>query len=551
MAALPEALQPLNNPSPVINIAIYADDVALWATAPTSSYIPSLTKKRLCAHLTVLALSILAFLVALDLLGDAFKLVGGRAASHVLSDSSVLINPVVGLMVGVLVTVLMQSSSSSTSITVSMVGSNLLTVRHAVPIIMGANVGTSVTNTMVSLMHIKRREEFRRGFAAATIHDVFNWLNVILLLPCEVAFHLLESISGEFVVIVDKGQNMKKAEYLSAVTKPIVKLIVQLDKDVLKDIVLGHPTNSSLLKECCKKEGDECIKRCVALFNWLNMGDTVTGALLLVLSVACILLCFFLIVKMLTQLTKTHIVKRLTAFINRDFKFPLSVLVGYLSLLLGCVITFVFQSSSAFTSALLPFAALGLLDLRRVYPLTLGSNVGTTATGIVAALAGDPVHRNNALQIALCHTFFNLIGILIFYPVPFFRFPLLISHQLGETGGKYRWFVLFYLATTFLLVPIAVLLLSFLGNVVFPIAMALIIGIFGIIGIINLLQRKSPRLLPVLLRNWNFLPLWMHSLDPMDQFFSVHLERIGFMQNFLNEVSFKSEIVSSGKSSSP
>ncbi|CAN8014829.1 unnamed protein product [Ixodes persulcatus] len=369
----------------------------------------------------------------------------------------------------------------------------VLTVRHAVPIIMGANVGTSVTNTMVSLMHIKRREEFRRGFAAATIHDVFNWLNVILLLPCEVAFHLLESISGEFVVIVDKGQKMKKAEYLSAVTKPIVKLIVQLDKDVLRDIVLGHPTNSSLLKECCKKEGDECIEKCVALFNWLNMGDTVTGALLFVLAVACILLCFFLIVKMLTRLTKTHIVKAslLTAFINRDFKFPLSVLVGYLSLLLGCVITFVFQSSSAFTSALLPFAALGLLDLRRVYPLTLGSNVGTTATGIVAALAGDPVHRNNALQIALCHTFFNLIGILIFYPVPFFRrflFPLLISHQLGETGGKYRWFVLFYLATTFLLVPIAVLLLSFLGNVVFPIAMALIIGIFGIIGVINLLQ---------------------------------------------------------------
>ncbi|CAN7981300.1 unnamed protein product [Ixodes pacificus] len=171
-------------------------------------------------------------------------------------------NPVVGLMVGVLVTVLMQSSSSSTSITVSMVGSNLLTVRHAVPIIMGANVGTSVTNTMVSLMHIKRREEFRRGFAAATIHDVFNWLNVILLLPCEVAFHLLESISGEFVVIVDKGQKMEKAEYLSAVTKPIVKLIVQLDKDVLKDIVLGRPTNSSLLKECCKKEGDECIEKC-------------------------------------------------------------------------------------------------------------------------------------------------------------------------------------------------------------------------------------------------------------------------------------------------
>ncbi|CAN7982320.1 unnamed protein product, partial [Ixodes hexagonus] len=407
-----------------------------------------LTAKRVCAYLAILAASILAFLAALDLLGDAFKLLGGKAASRVLSDSTIMMNPVVGLMVGVLVTVLVQSSSSSTSITVSMVGSNLLTVRSAVPIIMGANVGTSVTNTMVSLMHIKRRDEFRRGFAAATVHDIFNWLNVLVLLPCEVAFHLLEFISEEFVVIVDKGHTVHKGEYLSAITKPIVRLIVQLDKKVLSDIALGRPTNRTILKECCKKDGDECIKKCKrggevlgllalrshprarrsALFNWLNLGDMATGVLLTFLSVVCILVCFFFIVKMLTKLTRTRAApptllhsQSLTAFINRDFKFPMSVLVGYLSLVLGCVITFVFQSSSAFTSALLPFAALGLLDLERVYPLTLGSNVGTTATGLVAALAGDPANRHHALQIAFCHTFFNFIGILMFYPVPFLR----------------------------------------------------------------------------------------------------------------------------------
>lgn len=111
----------------------------------------------------------------------------------------------------------------------------------------------------------------------------------------------------------------------------------------------------------------------------------------------------------------------LTVCVNREYSFPASMLVGYLSLLLGCLVTFVFQSSSAFTSALLPFAALGMLDLDRVYPLTLGSNVGTTATGLVAALAGSPVTRQNALQIALCHSFFNVIGILLFYPVPFLR----------------------------------------------------------------------------------------------------------------------------------
>ena len=62
----------------------------------------------------------------------------------------------------------------------------VLDVRTAIPIVMGANIGTSMTNTLVSLGHSGRRAEFRRAFAAATVHDMFNWLCVAILLPVEV-----------------------------------------------------------------------------------------------------------------------------------------------------------------------------------------------------------------------------------------------------------------------------------------------------------------------------------------------------------------------------
>jgi hypothetical protein len=52
---------------------------------------------------------------------------------------------------------------------------------------MGANVGTSVTNTLVAVTRINNRAEFGLAFAGATVHDMFNWLTVILLLSVEMA----------------------------------------------------------------------------------------------------------------------------------------------------------------------------------------------------------------------------------------------------------------------------------------------------------------------------------------------------------------------------
>lgn len=97
-------------------------------------------------------------------------------------------------MVGILATVLVQSSSTSTSIVVGLVGADVVSVRQAIPIIMGANIGTSVTNTIVSMAHVGDRLELERAFSGATVHDMFNMLCVLTLLPVEI---IIAALSGE------------------------------------------------------------------------------------------------------------------------------------------------------------------------------------------------------------------------------------------------------------------------------------------------------------------------------------------------------------------
>ena len=89
-------------------------------------------------------------------------------------------------MIGILGTVLVQSSSTFSAIIVAAIGSGL-PIRWSVPMIFGANIGTSVTNTLVAMTQIGNRDEFERAFSAATVHDMFNWATVIILFTVEVS----------------------------------------------------------------------------------------------------------------------------------------------------------------------------------------------------------------------------------------------------------------------------------------------------------------------------------------------------------------------------
>ncbi|XP_069779201.1 sodium-dependent phosphate transport protein 2B-like [Narcine bancroftii] len=211
------------------------------------------------------------FVCSLDILSSAFQLVGGKAAGDIFKDNAVLANPVAGLVIGILVTVLVQSSSTSSSIVVSMVSSGLLGVRSAIPVIMGTNIGTSVTNTIVALMQSGDRSEFRRAFAGATIHDFFNWLSVVILLPIEAVSGFLYHLTGVIVKSFDIKSGDEAPKLLKVITDPLTKLIIQLDKSVINDIATGNPdaANRSLIEQWCKTT-TKTVEKNVTVVSELN-----------------------------------------------------------------------------------------------------------------------------------------------------------------------------------------------------------------------------------------------------------------------------------------
>ena len=180
--------------------------------------------------------------------------------------------------------------------------------------------------------------------------------------------------------------------------------------------------------------------------------------------------------------------------------------------------TMIIQSSSVFTSTLTPLVGVGVVSLDRMFPLTLGANIGTCLTGIMAALA-NPAHAiPNALQVGLCHLFFNISGTLLFYPIPVTRkAPIALAKGLGNITAKYRWFAIVYLIFMFIAFPGFVFALSLAGTIVFSVIGSVLLFTVIIIVAINILQNKCPECLPKKMKNWNFLPLCCHSMKPLDK----------------------------------
>ncbi|KAM4748790.1 sodium-dependent phosphate transport protein 2A-like [Rhinophrynus dorsalis] len=494
------------------------------------------------------------FVCSLDVLSSAFQLAGGKVAGDIFKDNAILSNPVAGLVVGILVTVLVQSSSTSTSIIVSMVSSGLLDVRSAIPIIMGSNIGTSVTNTIVALMQAGDRNEFKRAFAGATVHDCFNWLSVLVLLPLEVITGYLHHVTQIVVASFNIQSGKDAPALLTVITEPFTKLIIQLDKSVITGIAIGDESqrNKSLIRVFCKENvsqefnsislqdvqscnisgpcwqegntswtvGNSSINgetdKCNHLFVNSYLPDLAIGLILLAGSLVILCTCLVMLVKILNSVLKGQVAKAIKKVINTDFPYPFTWVTGYFAMLVGAGMTFVVQSSSVFTSAITPLIGIGVISIERAYPLTLGSNLGTTTTAILAALASPGDKLASAFQIALCHFFFNISGILLWYPFPIMRLPIRMAKTLGKRTAKYRWFAVFYLIVCFLLLPSLIFGISMAGWQVLVGVGAPFLGILFFIGAVNLLQIHKPGRLPKRLQTWEFLPIWMHSLKPLD-----------------------------------
>jgi sodium-dependent phosphate cotransporter len=403
------------------------------------------------------------FLVGLDLLGNAAKVIGGCTAGALFGDNT---NPVAGLMVGILATVLVQSSSSTTSIIVALVGAESVTVKAGIYMFMGANIGTSVTNTIVAMGHLGDGDELERAFAGATVHDCFNFLAVGILFPLEIVSHYLYWVSLAMVGGGDNnrdGQGEKWTGPLSKIVGPLTKSIIVPNKSVPAQIAAGGSCDAYYPVNCtdgildaanCKKVGlIKCDKKagCPAFFQdgASRRDDEISGAVVFVLGLATLIICLIGLVTMLQKMLMGMSTRILYKATNVN---------GYLAMLIGAGLTILVQSSSITTSALTPFVGMGALRLEQMFPLTLGANIGTTVTGLLASLVQN---GTNALQVALCHLMFNITGIAIWYPIPQLRrIPLNAARALGKTTRIWRGFPIVYILITFGIIPLLLLGLS-------------------------------------------------------------------------------------------
>jgi len=347
---------------------------------------------------------IYVFLVGVASLEAGIKLLGADVQEQLFSSVS---NPLAGLFVGILATVLVQSSSASTSVIVGLVASGAVGLDAAVPMIMGANIGTTVTNTLVSLGHVRQSAEFTRAFAAATVHDFFNLAAVTILLPLELATGML-SESAEW--ISERLVGSAGTEWESP-----IKSLVRWPVDRIIDI------------------GEA-----------LSLQGTVLGVVTIAIGLGIILVSLTFITKNMRTLVAARVERSLNAMLGKGG--------GLVAMALGVIITITVQSSSITTSILVPLAAAGVLSLRNAYPVTLGANVGTTITALLAAMAAS---RPEALTIAIVHTLFNVAAIVIIYPVGVVReVPIRAAEALARLAAVRTSWALAYVIGTFIVLPL-------------------------------------------------------------------------------------------------
>jgi len=348
-----------------------------------------------------LLLLLYAFLVSIGMLGKAFKMFSGGFVGNLIESAS---NPVLGLFVGVLATTLVQSSSTTTSLVVAMVGSGSMPIETAIPIVMGANIGTSVTNTLVSMGHISRGQEFSRAFAASTVHDFFNIFAVVLLFPLQITTNFLGFLSSEMANLFANVGGLTFASPLKLLTGPTVNAAATL--------LDGHP--------------------------WL-----------LLISALAIM---FASLRYLVVALKAIVLGRVEAFFDQT----LFANAGR-AMLFGLLITVLVQSSSITTSLAVPLAGAGILTLIQIFPYTLGANIGTTITAILAALA---VGEISAVTVAFAHLLFNVCGIVLIWPLPAIRnIPLRIAGSFAAVAAQHRWIAVGYILVCFYAVPFAAILI--------------------------------------------------------------------------------------------
>lgn len=365
--------------------------------------------KTIARNTAYILAALFIFLLALDMMISSLQHLGASAAETIIMATS---NPFTGLFIGLLVTAIIQSSSATTSMVVALVASGSIALEGAVPIIMGANVGTTITSTIVSLGFITKKKEFRRAVSAGTYHDFFNILTVLILFPLEYYYGFLSGLSEQIA-----------ANFFN---QPI-----------------GATTRISFLGGGL----GAMVNEIVALID--------NGFVLVILSFLLLFGSILFFRRVLSGIlgleTEQGAPPRGTGVEKFFFQSPLKCF-GW-----GLVLTAAIRSSTITTSLVVPLVAKKVIRLAQAVPFILGANIGTTITAFIAAMSNS----NIAISIAIAHFLFNFIGVLIFSVVPYVKtIPVSLAKRLGKLTIRYRLAGFVYLLLMFFFIPFSLIYLN-------------------------------------------------------------------------------------------
>lgn len=342
-----------------------------------------------------LLFGLLLFMFSIDLLTLSMIRLNNDLVEELLQATH---NPFIGLFVGLLMTALVQSSSTVTAMIVAVVASGTLTLGQAVPLVMGANIGTTITSTLVAFSFFMKPGEFKRALSAGVLHDILNILTVTILFPLEFYFGFLSKIATKLTISIFDANNT-------------------LDTAYTYNVLFTRP-----------------------LTNWLY-GLLDMPIVTLVVSVGLLLLS----IKFLSSAVLDTFISKDVKNLNKHiFKDP------FIGFLYGLFATSAIQSSTVTTSLVVPAVANRKVSLFKVFPFIIGANIGTTVTAAIAAI----YKTEAAISLAIVHFLFNLIGALIFLPFKSLRYiPVRLAIFLGTKSADSRWLGLAYILLTFFIIP--------------------------------------------------------------------------------------------------
>ena len=347
-------------------------------------------------QILLVILSLLFFFFSISLISAAFKNLGEESIRSIFQTTS---NPFIALFIGLLITAIIQSSSTSTSMIVAVVATGSLSLENAVPMIMGANVGTTLTSSLVALSFVTSKRAFRRAISAGVIHDFLNILLTIILLPLELLYGFLTFFAtaiGHRISIMETG-------FFNAPNLSIIDDLTVLSENF------------------------------IVLFN-NKVLPVVLSFILLFVSIKFL---SWIIYRQLIGTSKKN-------FQNYFFKNK------FQSFSFGLILTSAVQSSSITTSLIVPLVANRKISLRNCFPYIVGANLGTTVTAFLAALFNNEA----AISIAMIHFAFNLAGIFLFLILPVVKeIPIALARYFSKTVQRHRYVGFAYIILLFFLIP--------------------------------------------------------------------------------------------------